>query len=83
MSDLFNELKANISGDILTDDFSLGMYSTDASIYQIKPIAIVLPKNEDDVKFAMQVAHQNNITILPRGAGTSLAGQNRREVHYS
>ncbi len=75
MTQLFQKLKANIEGDVLLDDYSLGMYATDASIYQIKPIAIVLPKHSKDVKQAISLAYENNITILPRGAGTSLAGQ--------
>jgi FAD/FMN-containing dehydrogenase len=75
MKKLFEELQNTVSGEILYDELSLGMYSTDASIYQIKPIAIVLPRNEDDIKSAIKVAFDNGITILPRGAGTSLAGQ--------
>jgi FAD/FMN-containing dehydrogenase/Fe-S oxidoreductase len=72
---LFEKLVTEITGDILTDDYSLGMYATDASIYQIKPIAIVLPKNKQDVEIAIAMANRHKITILPRGAGTSLAGQ--------
>ncbi len=75
MKDLFNKLEREISGDVLTDGYSLGMYATDASIYQINPIAIVLPKNKEDVKAAVALAYDNEMTILPRGAGTSLAGQ--------
>ncbi len=75
MEELFTHLKQKIKGEILTDDYSLGMYATDASIYQIRPIAVVLPKDGEDVKAAVALAYQNKITILPRGAGTSLAGQ--------
>lgn len=75
MTNLFADLKNTIEGDVLLDDYSLGMYATDASIYQIKPIAIILPKNSEDVKSAIKVASENGITILPRGGGTSLAGQ--------
>ncbi len=75
MKKFFNALKFEIEGDVLTDDYSLGMYATDASIYQIRPIAIVLPKNREDVKAAVALAYKNKMTILPRGAGTSLAGQ--------
>ncbi|MDA0194419.1 MAG: FAD-binding protein [Bacteroidetes bacterium] len=75
MADFFFDLKDKISGEVLQDEYTLGMYSTDASIYQIKPRAVVFPKNEEDVKAAIQVARENGITILPRGAGTSLAGQ--------
>ena len=69
------ELKTRIKGDILDDEYSLGMYSTDASHYQIRPVAIVLPKDEADVKSAVETASRHKIKILPRGAGTSLAGQ--------
>ncbi len=75
MVNLFTTLKNSLHGDVLTDEYSLGMYATDASIYQIKPIAIVLPKNIEDVKATLKIAYLNDITILPRGAGTSLAGQ--------
>src|ERR1044071_4383725 len=71
---LVNDLK-NIKGDVLSDAYSLGMYSTDASFYQIKPLVIVLPLNEADVKIAVQAARKYKLKILPRGAGTSLAGQ--------
>jgi len=70
-----NDLQLNIQGDILTDDLSLGLYATDASVYQIKPIVIVLPKDEKDVIVAVKIAHDHKVSILPRGAGTSLAGQ--------
>jgi FAD/FMN-containing dehydrogenase/Fe-S oxidoreductase len=75
MSELFTKLKNSIKGEVLTDTYSLGMYATDASIYQIRPIAIVLPKDDLDVKKAIAVAKEYSITILPRGGGTSLAGQ--------
>lgn len=73
-SALATELK-NIKGDVLSDNYSLGMYSTDASFYQIRPLVVVIPRDEDDVKIAVDVARRNNVKILPRGAGTSLAGQ--------
>lgn len=72
---LISALKKKIKGDVLTDEYSLGMYSTDASIYQITPIAIVLPKDERDVRIAIELARKHAVTILPRGGGTSLAGQ--------
>lgn len=68
-------LRKAIEGEVLDDSYSLGMYSTDASIYQLKPVVVVVPKDEDDVKHAVSLAHQFSITILPRGGGTSLAGQ--------
>ena len=69
------ELKQTIKGDVHSDEYSLGMYSTDASFYQIKPLAIVLPLDEADVKKAVAIARSNKLKILPRGGGTSLAGQ--------
>src|SRR5688572_15143962 len=69
-----NELK-NIKGEVLVDDYSLGMYSTDASFYQIKPLAVVLPLHESDVKKTVEIARTHKLKLLPRGGGTSLAGQ--------
>ncbi|MBK9929760.1 MAG: FAD-binding protein [Saprospiraceae bacterium] len=71
----FASLQSKIKGEILTDDYSLGMYSTDASFYQLMPLAIVLPMDEADVKAAVKFANDNHLKILPRGGGTSLAGQ--------
>ncbi|MBA4054904.1 MAG: FAD-binding oxidoreductase, partial [Marivirga sp.] len=68
-------LEKSIKGDVLIDEYSLGMYSTDASFYQIKPLAVVLPLDESDVKKAVEIAHAYKLKILPRGGGTSLAGQ--------
>jgi len=62
-------------GNILQDDFSRGMYATDASVYQIKPQLVLLPMDEDDVILALKYANEKGLAILPRGGGTSLAGQ--------
>ncbi|MEM7370316.1 MAG: FAD-linked oxidase C-terminal domain-containing protein [Bacteroidota bacterium] len=75
MLPFIEQLKQQITGDVLSDDASLGMYSTDASVYQIRPIVIVLPKDESDVMTALKLAGTFGITVLPRGGGTSLAGQ--------
>lgn len=69
------DLEFHIHGDVLSDAASLGLYATDASVYQIEPIAIVLPKHEKDVSTALQIARDHQVAVLPRGAGTSLAGQ--------
>ncbi len=69
------ELRKSILGEILDDDYSLGMYATDASIYQVTPIVIVVPRDESDVKKAVALACKFKVSILPRGGGTSLAGQ--------
>ena len=74
-SPLENELRQQILGDVLFDDVSRGLYSTDASIYQIPPIGVVLPKTKADVRAAVQIASAHGVPILPRGGGTSLSGQ--------
>lgn len=67
MENPFFKLKNNIKGDVLTDEYSLGIYATDASIYQIKPIAVILPKDAEDVKAAVSVA-QKIISLFFQGA---------------
>ena len=69
------ELRQCVKGDVILDATSLGLYATDASIYQITPKALVLPRDAEDVRAAVQTAVQHNISILPRGSGTSLGGQ--------
>ena len=65
----------NFKGDIYSDELSLGIYSTDASIYKIKPRLVVMPKDEDDILNIVKYAIQQKLSLLPRGAGTSLDGQ--------
>jgi FAD/FMN-containing dehydrogenase/Fe-S oxidoreductase len=72
---LEQELKKSVSGEVRFDPYSRAMYSTDASIYQIEPIGVVLPRNKEDVIATVELAHKYGIPILPRGGGTSLAGQ--------
>ena len=55
--------------------FDRGRYSTDASIYQIEPIGVVTPKSEADLEAALSIARDEGISVLPRGGGTSQAGQ--------
>ena len=64
-----------MQGDVFFDSFSRGRYSTDASIYQIQPIGVVVPETEADVEIAVQIAADQGIPVLPRGAGTSQTGQ--------
>jgi FAD/FMN-containing dehydrogenase/Fe-S oxidoreductase len=69
------ELKKRIEGDILFDSYSRLLYSTDASIYQIEPIGVVVPRHKGDVQAVIELANKLNVSVLPRGGGTSLAGQ--------
>ena len=75
MKSKISVLKNSLSGDLLDGQFDRGRYSTDASIYQIMPEAIVLPKTIEDIQETIQFAQENNIPILPRGGGTSQNGQ--------
>jgi FAD/FMN-containing dehydrogenase/Fe-S oxidoreductase len=68
-------LKGALEGEVLFDAFSRGRYSTDASIYQIEPIGVVVPKTRADVVAAVAIAAEEGVPILPRGAGTSQCGQ--------
>src|SRR5471032_2133710 len=75
VSDLEQDLRRTIRGDVLFDRASRGRYSTDASIYQIEPVGIVIPRDETDLALALDVARGAKAAILPRGAGTSQCGQ--------
>ena len=75
LKDFELELKKRLKGEVSFDRFTLGIYATDASIYQITPVAVVLPRDEADVIAAVQTAAKFNVSILPRGGGTSLNGQ--------
>ncbi len=68
-------LHPEFTGEIRTDRFSRLLYSTDASIYQIEPLAILVPKGHEDVAAAVALAALHGLPLLPRGGGTSLAGQ--------
>jgi FAD/FMN-containing dehydrogenase/Fe-S oxidoreductase len=72
---LKDRLSKAIQGDVLFDAFSRGRYSTDASIYQIEPVGVVVPKTLDEVRIAAEIAREEGITLLPRGGGTSQSGQ--------
>ncbi len=75
MSELANEISRRIEGEVRFDRYSRLLYATDASIYQIEPLGVVLPKNGDDVEQIVRFVAGEGIPILPRGGGTSLAGQ--------
>ena len=69
------EISSKVEGKTLFDDFSRGRYSTDASVYQIKPIGVVLPRDTNDVLNVMEYSQQNSIPLLARGGGSSQCGQ--------
>ncbi len=69
------ELRREVSGEVSFDAVTRGIYATDASNYQILPVAVVVPSDAADVRAAVAVAARHGVPILPRGGGTSLAGQ--------
>jgi FAD/FMN-containing dehydrogenase/Fe-S oxidoreductase len=70
-----SELAERVKGDVLIDIYNRVAFSTDASIYSIRPECVVAPKDESDVIAVVQYAHRNHIPIAPRGAGSGLAGE--------
>jgi FAD/FMN-containing dehydrogenase/Fe-S oxidoreductase len=73
--DRLKEIQANFSGDILVDDATRLIYATDASAYREKPIAVARPANAEDISKLIQLATETKTSLIPRAAGTSLAGQ--------
>ncbi|MEO0401164.1 MAG: FAD-binding and (Fe-S)-binding domain-containing protein [Pseudomonadota bacterium] len=71
----YARLENQIEGEVLATPFDRGRYATDASIYQMMPRAVVLPKTWDDVTAALDFCKSEGIALLPRGGGTSQSGQ--------
>ena len=74
-SGLAKRMRREVRGDIYFDEASRGRYSTDASIYQIMPLGVVLPQTPLDLQIALDVARDEGVPVLPRGGGTSQCGQ--------
>ena len=75
VNSLAKRIRNEIEGEYLSDDFSRGRYSTDASIYQLMPVGVVVPKSLDDVEATIKIAREEGLPVLPRGSGTSQNGQ--------
>jgi FAD/FMN-containing dehydrogenase/Fe-S oxidoreductase len=73
--DLAAELQKVVKGEVRFDGYSRMLYSTDASLYQIQPVGVIIPKREEDVQAVVEIAAKRKVPILPRGGGSSLAGQ--------
>jgi FAD/FMN-containing dehydrogenase/Fe-S oxidoreductase len=72
---LVRALRRHVAGEVRFDDTSRRIYSTDASIYQVLPLGVCIPKTADALVSAIQVAAELEVPIVPRGGGTSLSGQ--------
>ncbi len=72
---LAERLRREVDGDVLFDRAARGRYATDASIYQIEPVGVVVPRNAEAAVTALQIAAEAGIPVLPRGGGTSQCGQ--------
>jgi FAD/FMN-containing dehydrogenase/Fe-S oxidoreductase len=75
MNSLAERLRREVDGEVLFDDASRGRYSTDASIYQVTPVGIVLPRSDEAARTALAIALESGVPVLPRGAGSSQCGQ--------
>ena len=78
-STLERRLRANITGEVLFDDFSRGRYATDASFYQVMPAGVVVPRTIDEALRALELAREDGRIVTPRGGGTSQCGQTVNE----
>jgi FAD/FMN-containing dehydrogenase/Fe-S oxidoreductase len=74
-SALAARLRREVQGEVLFDAASRGRYSTDASIYQIEPVGVVIPRTPEAARIAIQIAVEEGVPLLPRGAGSSQCGQ--------
>ncbi len=70
-----DELKDSVSGEVRADKLSRILYSSDASIYEIEPYGVLIPRTVEDIQSAVRLAARHQIAVLPRAGGTSMAGQ--------
>lgn len=73
--ELGRRLRGEVAGEILFSPGDCGRYATDASIYQIEPVGVLVPKSFDDVRAAVDICRELEVPIIARGAGTSQCGQ--------
>src|SRR3989338_5035285 len=73
--EIASALEKRVEGEVRFDKYSRLLYSTDASMYEIEPIGVVIPRHKGDVQAVIETANRYGVAVLPRGGGTSLAGQ--------
>ena len=69
------QLQAELEGDLFFDQLMRTLYATDASVYREMPLAVAMPKSSEDIKKLIRFAREHHTSLIPRTAGTSLAGQ--------
>ena len=69
------DLRGVVQGELLFDDLSRALYSTDASIFQVPPLGVITPRDEEDVRAVLRYAAEHQIPVAGRGAGSGLAGE--------
>ncbi len=74
-AELEADLSQAVQGEVRFDPYSRHLFATDASMYAIEPLGVVFPRDKDDVVAVVETAQRFSVPILPRGGGTSLAGQ--------
>lgn len=72
---LGDDLKGILKGEVLFDELSRALYSTDASIFQVQPLGVVVPRDEEDVQALVRFAGERQVALVPRGAGSGVAGE--------
>jgi len=77
---MVDDLDGLIAGDVRFDDYSRQLYATDASAYEMTPVGVVIPTSTADVAAVVEYCAEREIPVLPRGGGTSLAGQTVNEA---
>jgi len=75
LNDLQRDLKVRLEGEVQFDAYTRVLYSTDASNFQIEPLGVVLPRDEDEICAVVEIAREYGVSVIARGAGTSMAGQ--------
>jgi len=75
MNDRFRQLAGELEGELYDDEAMRILYATDASAYREIPLAVALPRTVSDIKKLIHFVRSEKISLIPRTAGTSLAGQ--------
>ena len=71
---VFEDLQGVVRGELLADTLSRAIYATDASLFEVEPAGVVVPRDEEDAQALVRYASENGVPLVPRGAGTGLAG---------